>query len=149
MTAIVYRDGVMAADTAVWAEGVVSGAMRKIQRGADGTLVAGTGPSSCCQWFANFILSGEDKTTPQRDRLDLGDHFEGLVVRPDGTVEYWNGKLMVSIFDAPFHVIGAQTTFMMGALYAGATAEQTVRLVIAHTDGAAGDVQVERLEVVN
>jgi hypothetical protein len=140
MTAIVFRHGIMAADSAVWCDGVVLGHHQKITRLSDGTLVAACGPTAYVIWFSEWIAKGSPDTNKELD-----DGFEGLVARSDGTIEYWNGKLMKFNFDAEFCAIGAQNSFMAGALYAGATAEETVRLTIKHTDGAAGTVQIEYL----
>jgi hypothetical protein len=73
------------------------------------------------------------------------DGFSSIWLKPDGTAWLIEDDLYPVKIAAGFAACGAPTTFMLGALYAGATAEEAVRLAIQHTDGAAGEVQVERI----
>lgn len=80
-----------------------------------------------------------------RLKCEPADSFGALEVRVDGTVVRYGDSWLPFEMDAPYHVIGRGDAFVLGALAAGATAEEAVRLALAHTDAGGGDVQVERL----
>ena len=142
MTAVAYRDGVMAADSVGWKGGhIIVPVPPKIWRPAEGGLIGCAGASHEIHMFKQW-MTGCAGIVP--DKFDKDEQFEAVWAKPDGSVwQCWHTLHWTPA--APFVAIGAEVSFMYGALYAGASAEQTVRLVIAHTDGAAGEVQVERL----
>lgn len=145
MTAIAYRDGIMAADSARWgctSSSVIIGHSQKIVRLPDGSLFAACGAASDCKWVAGLLARGPEGLEG-RKLEDTG--FNALWVRPDGMMVKIEHDLRPFDIPAPFYAIGYPETFMFGALHAGASAYDAVRLAIAHTDGAGGDVQVERL----
>jgi hypothetical protein len=143
MTAIAVRDGVMAADSATWAAGATvmfAPSRPKIIR-LGGGLVGCGGSSDEIDLVREWMIRGGDKP-----RLEKGEGFEILWARADRTVWHAGYRLNFYQIHAPFSCIGCSTQFMYGALFQGASAEQAVRLAILHTDGAGGDVQVERIE---
>lgn len=73
------------------------------------------------------------------------DDFSAVVIRPNGTILIHTFKLEPYEWLGEFVAIGMPALFMMGALHAGATAEDAVRLAVEHTDGGGGSVQVELL----
>jgi hypothetical protein len=143
MTAIAYRDGVLAADSVGWAaEGHVKTPVSpKIVRHD------GVGMFACCGGETEIALATEWMTRSGTPKPTL-DHQEGfgcIWVRPNGSVWYINWRLHPVPRPEGFMAIGASDKFMLGAMFAGASAEEAVRLAILHTDGAGGAVQVERL----
>lgn len=142
MTAIAYRDGVMAADTAVWSEkGLCVDHTNKIVRVGAGLYGAAGGLSVCVEVGRRLAKTGESIGLD----LDSEEDFEAIWVKSDGGLWWADRTLFWVVSTAPFAAIGAAEAFMHGAMHAGASAEQAVRLAIEHTDGAAGTVQVERL----
>lgn len=89
-----------------------------------------------------WIQEGAEGTAPTVRAETLG-----ILVRPSGDFCLVCPSGEIVEYDAPFFALGAPETFLSGAMAAGATAEQAVRLAIQHTDGAAGDVQVESIEL--
>lgn len=146
MTAIVYRDGVLAADTAMWIGNQIIGHMHKIRRLRDGSLVAVSGEGAIIEWFAEWYEGGADRATlPGYPDESWG----ALVISTNGSVAHIDYKGMPCRVNAPFHVLGAARGFLLGALHDGASAEKAVRLAIEHTDTAAGEVQIERLKMMH
>ena len=146
MTVIVYRDGVMAADTAGWDyDGhVIKSNRKKIVR-LRGMIHAGSLFAACGE------LENAEALIEKLNGGDIGDYtiddngFCAIEVLPHGTILRYLKKMRPVAFEQPFIAIGANESFLYGALYAGASAEDAVRLAIRHTDSAGGDVQVERL----
>lgn len=143
MTAIAYRDGIMAADTAGWYGEVMFWLTTKIHRLPDGALFAAMGDPLYAEAYIEWRETRGDKPEPPEKDED----FYAILVRRDGVV-FMVGRDYVPrrAGKAPFYAIGAHVEFLTGALAAGASAADAVRLCIDHCAHAAGDVQVERLE---
>lgn len=140
MTIIAYRDGVMAADGVMWRGNVCLPAPPKIKRLADGTLFAASGTSAICQWFLDAFPNLRAPGGP----AVAADDLSALIVCPDGSCLKCDFHLLPYTVLGPYHAVGASFEFVSGALAAGASAEQAVRLAIEHTDLCGGEVQVER-----
>ena len=152
MTAIAYKSGILAADSAVWVGDTIVGHQRKIARKVTKqgvVLLAGGGDPAAVEWFlANGVRLLQSRGRPSMPRTtDAG--FRGLIVQAvkrDGyqmmTVNE-HGRL--AVITCPFYAGGAVSAFLTGMLVAGAGAEQAVKSAIAWTDGAGGDAHVERL----
>jgi|SRR5579884_365978 hypothetical protein len=140
MTVIAYRDGIMAADSACWDGNVIySVARKKIVRLKDGSLFAGTGSTSVIE-AARAWLNGE----ADRPAAVSENDFSALIVRPNGAVfGIEHNMLLFEQPPAPYHYLGPD--FVAGALAAGASAAEAVRLTIQGTNLAAGEVQTEAL----
>lgn len=140
MTVIVYRDGVLAADTGRWMGGIIVGYRSKIRRLDDGRLYAGSGHScdidACFSW-----LNGGEKPRELKDNEEFG----AVIIGPQQIDKIDKYFRSYDAIGCPYVVEGAHSEFLLGALAAGATAEEAVRLAIQYGDSAAGDVQVERL----
>jgi hypothetical protein len=145
VTVIVCREGFMAADTAGWDyDGrVVKSNRRKIVR--LGGLHAGSLFAACGE------LENAEALIEKLNGGDIGDYtiddndFCAIEALPDGTILRYLKKMRPVAVNQPFIAIGANESFLYGALYAGASAEDAVRLAIRYTDSAGGDVQVEHI----
>lgn len=150
MTVIAVKDWVMAAD------GVESSthlyypmAWKKITRAPDGSLVGIGGPNIDAYAVHQWVLNGMDFTRPPRISSKPDD--EGPVVfvwlKLDGSLWVFDCTLNGYPVASPIYSIGSQTavTFVEGAMFAGASAEQAVRLACEHVEYINGPVQVERL----
>lgn len=142
MTIICYRDGVMAADSAVYLGNVRVGSFQKIARCDDGALAAAIGTTSICARFNVWFLTGRQRPfDPKDDDKD----FSAIIVHPDGHVQRMDHQGDEFSIEAPFFAIGFSQDFALGAMAAGSSAEDAVRLCLKWHDGCGGDVQVERL----
>lgn len=137
MTAIACKDGVIAADTAYWLGPIISQYCDKIRRLKDRRLFAGSGQLSTIEACFAWLNGDAEKPAPD------GEPFTGIVLSHMGIVRIDNRMLLYP--GGEISVAGAHSEFLLGALYAGASAEEAVRLAIRYGDSAGGDVQVERL----
>ena len=145
MTAIAFRDGLMAADTGVTGGYLIRGHTKKIVRRADGAIAAASGHGGACQAFRDwFLQGGRGRFDPESKR---DDDFGAIIAYPDGLVVGVDAYGRPTSLDAPFHVQGACEDVLFGAMAAGATAEEAVWIAIRNSDGAHGVVQVERVGV--
>lgn len=146
MTVICVKNGIMAADSHTFSRGTKwESAFPKITRGPKGLIgVAGSSVDAymIAQWWKAGGLAG---ATPH-----LGSGDEGpaaLILLNDGTVWFMDDRLKPCPMSDPA-VTGEMdaATFTEGALRAGLSAEDAVRLATKHCKSAGGEVQVERLE---
>jgi len=93
------------------------------------------------QWFPAWFDAGcrtEDIREPDGE-------FQAMVVSPSGEVTIFDSKMMPVTIENEYHAAGGAEIFLLGAMAAGASVSDAVRLAIEHTDQAGGTVQVERL----
>lgn len=142
MTVIAVKDGIMAADTGLWKGAAIYGHQRKIIRLTDGRLFAASGESGAVQECLRWLNGEADRPTPETQ-----DDFGALILAPDGV---WRIDYKYRLFrdHANFPCCGAHSEMLIGAMAAGASAEEAVCIAIRYGDSAAGDVQVERLTLV-
>lgn len=144
MTTIVYRDGVLAADTLACAGDNKIGSVIKITRNSNGDMAGAAGLASYnyafLRWFSSMESGDPPKATRDNDNYDRGVIFRRtgqiVVFEPDGKHE----------LSAPYYALGSGRPEALGALYAGASAELAVRAAIAHDRGTGGDVTILRHE---
>jgi 20S proteasome alpha/beta subunit len=140
VTTIVYRDGVIAADTRVsfgndgWIKPERIG---KITPLPDGSFFAAAGNQGVWGKLLRWFLE------PQGERPDVPD-CDVLVVRRDGTVEYFCDAGF-RLIKGPFVAIGSGAPPALGALHAGADAETAVRIAMLVDPYTGGEVDVVRL----
>lgn len=125
MTTIVFRDGIMAADTRAYAgDKQPIGRKRKIQRLDDGTLIGVTsttagGGEALIEWWKQ----GRPKD------FELPAHFTLLVVNAKGEVYYaCNTRFISGPLTGDWWAIGSGEQYAAGALHRGATAREAVEV---------------------
>lgn len=152
MTAIAYKAGVLAADSAIWVGSVIVGHQRKIARKETRNgvvLLAGGGDPAAVEWFlANGVRLLQPRGRPSMPKItDAG--FRGLFVQAAERGGYQmttvNEYGRLAVITCPFYAGGVVSDFLTGMLVAGAGAEQAVKSAITWTDGAGGEVHVEKL----
>lgn len=125
MTTIAFKDGVLAADRRVSADGVIIGEMAKIHRW--GSLAYATcGGCIDGEKFETWLLSGSEEFD-----LELDEDFTAAIFgAKDGTITVWSntGSWRVK---ASMYALGSGANFALGAMQAGATPEQAI--IIAST----------------
>lgn len=131
MTTIVYRDGIMAADTRAYSGGSTPiGQKQKIYQLEDGTMigVSSTKPGFS-ETFVNWLVNPaeHDPKSVSSDML-----FQALVVK-DEQVYYYHDSLAASgPLVGSFFAIGSGEQYALGALSCGATAEAAVVAAAQH-----------------
>lgn len=144
MTVIVYRDGIMAADSQITDDYILRGQCKKIYRAPCGALGAATGLFAAGTRFGEWFVGGRNGNFDPKS----GDRYFGaLIVEADGTLWAMDNTGTCSQFSAPWAAEGGGDQIAMGALEMGATAEQAVSVAIKHHAGCGGRIQVERLDL--
>lgn len=133
MTTIVYRDGVLAADTRMIAGTAIIGSIAKIVRRDDGALCGGAGHASVVQAFQRWFLDGEEGDPPVEDETKM------FVISPKGNVEMFEVDGTIE-WRAPYFAMGSGKEFALGAMYAGASAEEAVKAAMKFDPYSGGKV---------
>lgn len=126
MTTIAYRDGVMAADSGCFNDGLYEGEVDKIW------TLPSIGLLGCCGEYGT-ILKVVDWLTAGGDpayklRLSRDSEFAGLLVKTCGQVLHYQLRLRPLPITANFHAIGSGRKIAIGAMAAGATAKHAVEI---------------------
>lgn len=149
MTVIVYRDGVIAADSGSWSGDATHRWSRKIARAPDGTLYGCAGSAAMTERFLQWAESGEGpmpEIQPGKDG-DGASRLIALKITPDGVVSLLSAEGEGVMPGARYMAIGGGSTVAFGALFMGASAEQAVLASIEHSGAALGPVKtVSRLD---
>jgi 20S proteasome alpha/beta subunit len=139
MTTIVYRNGIMAADSSVWEEGTLSHKMKKLHRLKDGSVVGIFGTVSSC---INLIEYLKDNKKKPKSMNGAG----AIIAFPDGRLLSCEGSTVVPIEKARYLAAGSGMSVALGALHQGATAIQAVKAAIAHDASSRGPVKSMRIK---
>jgi hypothetical protein len=143
VTVIVYRDGVMAADTGEFMGGLIAGTgCEKVVRLPDGGLLACAGRKSDIWRFRDWAMDGFRPA----DRPAPFENFGALVVGPDGKITKYDERSYPYPLEAEWAMEGCEEEFLTGLLVMGATATQAVTIAIERCAYAAGKVFAMRLE---
>lgn len=149
MTIWVYRNGVLASDSAIFADTIVVGTIRKITKEA-GWLAAGAGNARDMALFldtfeANIEEAEEEFAISSDAKLE---NLAGIIVSPKGEVYHIDSGGYPYQCDAEFHAGGIGEPMAMGALAMGATAEEAVQVCIDYSAYCDGAIQVVKLDSV-
>jgi ATP-dependent protease HslVU (ClpYQ) peptidase subunit len=126
MTTIVYRNGIMAADSRAYGgDKVPIGEKVKIRRLEDGTLL---GATSAIVGASQLVMDWYAEGCPKKpEGYDIPDKFTLLVVKPDGAAYMANdGPNLTGPLTAPFQAVGSGEEFALGAMAHGASAVEAV-----------------------
>lgn len=141
MSVVVYRYGVMAADSQAYggAGEQSPGTKRKIHRLSDGSRVGVvTGVCGEGERFVAWLEAGADPAAWVGDKPDL----RAIIVRPGGEVFLSNDSLHLSgPIECDRYAIGSGSAYAFGAMHMGATAEQAVGAAIEFDIHSGGPVQ--------
>ena len=146
MTTIAYRDGVLAADSLLRCGQTRFGIVRKIIQ-ANGLAAALTGDMQDTVLLRRWLQAGcpecgNDGVSPW---AILGqDGGSGIVVGSGGAMIF-DYRLRRYPVEAPFYADGSGADIAIGAMAAGATAEEAVRIACRYDTGSSEPVEVVRL----
>jgi ATP-dependent HslUV protease subunit HslV len=132
MTTVAYRDGILAADSLATSGDTVTGQAVKLKRLADGRLAAMLGRSGAAQRLLAWIEAGAQGEQPGGDA--------GVVIVDDDGASYYDDGVSERCSRAPFKAWGTGGCLAMGAMAAGASAEQAVRIACEWDIYTGGDV---------
>lgn len=146
MTTVVYRNGMMAADTgSSYGDSKISG-VRKIARAPDGSLYGICGNASLGREFLEWVRKGCEGDHPAIP-LDQEGNNEMVALHVDASggmylITHYGREDMTGF---PYMAIGADATVAFGALFQGATADEAVMAAIEHGKWTFGSVYKMRL----
>ena len=138
MTSIVYRDGILAADSGHFSGNLLVCRESKITRAPDGTIGACCGSAHSSTYFDEWLITRREAPFEVED-----EDFYGLFITSDGRVHSVNchGELFAFPTSMEWFSIGVAIEFTQGALAAGATARQACELACLYVKGCAGPVE--------
>ena len=146
MTIITYKDGIMAADSASFrGYMMVSHNNQKIIKTKKGYLVGASGKSVVCDAFRKWATEHHDNN-PDLEWVSDDDEFQGIIVIDDRIVfEYFGKDTNPTIGNTEYYSIGAAYEMALGAMHAGASAEQAVAICIKYHAYCAGEIKTLKL----
>jgi ATP-dependent protease HslVU (ClpYQ) peptidase subunit len=124
VTIVCYRDGIMASDSEISEGQLRVGRVQKAVKMKDGSLVGFCGPLKDMAAWLTWIEKGANV----KRRPEVSEEFEVMIVDPEGDVAFVEGNGPVMSITAPFHAIGSGQWVAMGAMGAGASAEEAARI---------------------
>lgn len=153
MTCITYRDGVIASDSQVisrtW---TAMGGFDKIgRREFDGKvyLYGATGETAYAAKFDKWMQSPafevfitKDEGHPNLEPAARDEQCTGLIFTPDGDCIRIEGNYPPYTIRGEYFAFGTGDNVALGAMHAGATAEQAVEAAIVHDVLSNGPVQL-------
>lgn len=140
MTTIATDGLCMAADSALGGE-CLHGTIRKLNRAKDGAILGSCGQAFD---FAGFLAWYDAGGTGEPN---VTDDFEGLILKPDGTVLCVDAKGRAFEHSKPA-AIGSGCRFAYGAMDAGSSPFEAVAIAIRRDGFSAEPVEVMRLGAV-
>jgi ATP-dependent protease HslVU (ClpYQ) peptidase subunit len=135
MTTIAYKDGILATDSRVTrGDMIVQGSAQKLWRGDDGSLIAISGQMTEASELLRWLIR------PSGERPPISEKITVIVVRPSRSVEIWeeNGMYTPSM---RFGAWGSGAPTALGAMHAGASAQEAVEIASKIDVWTGGDVQ--------
>nr|MBA3776758.1 hypothetical protein [Betaproteobacteria bacterium] len=141
MTTLVYRDGVLAADSRCTNGGyVIPEPAVKVRKLADCSIIGFCGTLAECEELAAWIAA------PTGDRPELDDSGRVVHVRTDGSLWTYECKAKpMRLAASPFYAWGTGFPAALGALHMGASAEEAVRIATLVDTSSGGEVRSVRL----
>lgn len=144
MTVIAIKDRIIAADSSCYASGVYAGVMRKLHPVPDefgGGWIAGAGSAAVVQLAIEAIQKGGANARPEKNDAD----FNLIWLRSDGLVSVVEREATFEVM-APYHAEGSGRDIALGAMAAGASAEEAVRIACDLEQSCRGPVVWSKLE---
>lgn len=143
MTVIAIKDGIIAADSSCYASGVYAGGMSKIHAVPaefGGGFIAGSGAAARVKVAIDAIQKqgGDARPAKNDEEINL------IWLRADGTVWAVEKEATFQI-TSPFHAEGSGRAIALGAMAAGASAEEAVRIACDLEQNCRGPVDWRRL----
>ena len=147
MTTIVYKDGVMAADTQVTFGQSKILASKKIKK-INGCLVGAAGQVNVCQeymrWFKEKVPRVKISQLPKFMSAE-STNFEILVINPKGEIWFQIGNNAPERIYGQYYGIGSGKPYAMTALHLGLDPKAAIRTAMKFDTGTGGQVHTLRL----
>lgn len=139
MTTLAYRDGVLAADSGAWIWNVAHRSAVKLAKDNLGRLHGVVGNAGEATNYLGWVRGGMEGEPPKPEATDPKDSlssFLAMIVETDGTIYLHTAYGQEEHLNVPYFALGSGAEFAMGAMFAGATAEQAVEAAAEHSNYA-------------
>lgn len=140
MTTIAYRDGVLAGDTQITCGATIDGWTQKVFRKGP-ILYATTGCSGLGDAFRAWVEGGLVGDAPAMKREGDDAEASGYIF-PGGDRVVWRYNSVWASHRAPFFAYGSGAEIALGAMLAGASAEEAVKLAAERDTNTGGEITV-------
>jgi ATP-dependent protease HslVU (ClpYQ) peptidase subunit len=145
VTCIATDGRTMAADSMTCSgDLVLADATRKIVRGKDGSVMGCAGEAASCSLVREWFERGEShKAVPKVPSQPDGDgdsRFKALILRPGGRLEFLDACFTPVAVKPPM-AIGSGGDVAMGAMMAGASPKEAVRIAASVVVSVGGPVR--------
>jgi 20S proteasome alpha/beta subunit len=144
VTVIAFKDGVLASDTLISAGTTRTGQMNKIIKTKNGWLVGGAGRATSINELIVWAEAGMDFDNYPDDSKELS----AILVDPKGKVFLMDEEYKPFPIKSKYHADGSGGDLALGAMEAGASAEEAVKIAIKYDTACGGAVQKVKLDVV-
>lgn len=110
-------------------------------------LIACSGMSEVCEAFVEwFSLIDSEREKLKRKKCPTTNDFEAIVLLSDGSL-WWYGKNWYPVeLKERYFAIGSGSNYALGALHAGATVVEAVKIASKLDPNSGMGVQVERIK---
>jgi ATP-dependent protease HslVU (ClpYQ) peptidase subunit len=134
MTTLVYRDGILAADTQItYGSTRIPGHATKIHKLPDGSLYGFVGSLETGELMRRALLNPDPENRP-----DLKvDTYEGIVLTATGKMLFFEDRGWIPL-KLPYIAMGSGMHYAFGALAMGATASEAVKVAMKLDGGSGG-----------
>lgn len=144
MTTIAYRDGVIAADRGTSAGSLLTYQRTKIARNPAGDLLGACGSTAINQAHLDWFRGGEKGPQPELKARGGGDCDIAIIVRVGEAIIEMDDDGSYPINEL-FTAIGSGREFALGAMFAGATAEEAIEAAMRYDPYSWGGIDVLEL----
>lgn len=141
MTTIAYKDGVLAADTLITCGDHRDGYTEKVKR-IGGVLLAAAGSAIQADRFFEWAQRGFHPADRPSD-IPEDEKCNWLRVESDGSLSVWaNGSSWKTKPMDGMYALGSGSEYALGAMAAGASPEEAVRIAMKFDTKTGGDITV-------
>lgn len=141
MTVVCYKDGILAADSQMSAgDAIVTLSFKKLAKGP-GVIGGFSGRANNIPTYRKWVKKGAKKKDIPSKNTD------GMIIRgtkKDPKIYIVDDGLLIRIYDKT-HAVGSGANVALGAMSAGASAQEAVRITMKHNHSCGGKVMTVTL----
>lgn len=138
MTTIVYRDGVLAGDSRVTIDDMVStDKQTKVHKLRDGRLYGWAGGVEDAERLRQALRKNAPPPALQE--------ISALLIDTDGAIHLYEGNIWIEQKGEPYYAVGSGAPYALGALDAGCSALDAAKIAIKRDINSGGKVRTVKL----
>ena len=149
MTTIIASTEAIAADMKV--SGCHVGRVVKLF-GLNGSVWGTAGSASWSEMFIEWLRAGQKKAARDLQYKQMkdgeADNFQALQIRPDKKIILWETPWIPIELEVPAFGIGSGSAYALGAMSAGASLEQAIKIASQWDEATGSEVQILTLDQV-